>query len=89
MGRTPRDASTAGRTSDGVLVGIPVFAMLLVIFPIGPIGAFAGMLLAIISLPIAYGRAPSRHRTSLMTCSVIALVGTGAVTVLQVVDWMR
>lgn len=89
MDRTPRDASATGRTSDGMLVGIPIFAMLLVIFPIGPIGALAGMLLAVISLLLAYGRAPSRNRTSLLICSVIAVIGTGSVTVALIVNWLR
>ncbi len=89
MDRSPRDASAAGRTSDGMLVAIPIFAMLLVIFPTGPIGAPAGMLLAVIGLLIAYGRPPSRNRTSLMICSVIALIGTGVFTIAQVVDWLR
>lgn len=89
MDRGPRNPSDTGRTSDGMLVGIPIFAMLLVIFPIGPIGAIAGILLAAISLLLAHGRAPSRNRTSLMICSVIALIGTGAVTVALIVDWLR
>lgn len=89
MDRTPSNASTVRRTSDGMLVAIPIFAMLLVIFPAGAVGAPAGLLLATISLLIAYGRPPSRNRTSLMLCSILALIGTGFFTVVQVVDWLR
>lgn len=89
MDRSPRDASADGRTSDGMLVAIPIFAMLLVIFPIGPIGAPAGLLLAVISVLLARGRTPSKNRTNLIACSVIALIGTGVFTVVQIVDWLR
>jgi hypothetical protein len=89
MDRSPRDASADGRTSDGMLVAIPIFAMLLVIFPIGPIGAPAGMLLAVISLLLARGRTPSKNRTNLIACSVMALIGTIVFTVAQIVDWLR
>jgi len=89
MDRSPRDASADGRTSDGMLVAIPIFAMLLVIFPIGPIGAPAGMLLAVFGLLLARGRTPSKNRTNLIACSVMALIGTSVFTVTQIVDWFR
>ncbi len=89
MDRGQLNPSDTGRTSDGMLVGVPIFAMLLVIFPAGPVGAPAGLLLSVIGLLLAYGRAPSKNRTNLIACSIMALIGTGIFTIVQVVDWLR
>ncbi len=88
MDRTPREPA-AGRTSDGMLVAIPICAMLLCIVPVGAIGPPIGLLLAVIGLLLAFSRAPSRNRTNLMVCSMMALVGTGVFTVAQFVGWLR
>lgn len=48
-----------------------------------------GLVLAVIGLVLALSRAPSRNRTNLLICSVMALVGTGVFTVAQIVDWLR
>ncbi len=85
MDRTPREPA-AGHTSDGMLVAIPICAMLV---PVGAIGPPIGLLLAVIGLLLAFSRAPSRNRTNLMVCSMMALVGTGVFTVAQFVGWLR
>ncbi len=88
MDRTPREPA-AGRASDGMLVAIPICAMLLCIVSVGAIGPPIGLVLAVIGLVLALSRAPSRNRTNLLICSVMALVGTGVFTVAQIVDWLR
>lgn len=89
MNRSRQDIDVPRRTSDGMLVVIPIFAMLLCIVPVGPVGAPAGLLLAVIGLLLARGRSPSKNRTNLIACSVMALIGTGVFTVAQIVDWLR
>lgn len=89
MDRGPRNPSDTGRTSDGLLVVVPMFALLLCIVPVGPIGPPVGLVLAVAGLLLARGRTPSKNRTNLIVCSVMALIGTGVFTVIQVVDWLR
>ncbi len=89
MDRGSRNPSNTGRTSDGMLVVIPMFALMLCIVPVGPIGPPAGLVLAVIGLLLARGRTASRNRTNLIVCSVMALSGTGVFTVVQIVDWLR
>ncbi len=89
MSRSRQDTDIPRRTSDGMLVVIPIFALLLCILPVGPIGAPAGLLLAVIGLILARGRTPSKNRTNLITCSVMALIGTGVFTVAQIFDRLR
>ena len=72
-----------------MLVVIPIFAMLLCIFPVGPIGPPLGLLLAAVGLMMGLRRAPSKNRSNLIVCSVFALIGTGVFTVVQLVEWIR
>lgn len=89
MNRSTSNPGGAGRTTDGLLVAIPMFALLLCIVPVGAIGPPAGLALAVIGLLLARGRTPSKHRANLIVCSVMALTGCGVFTVVQVVAWLR
>ena len=89
MSRSTPNPDGAGRTSDGLLVVIPMFALLLCIVPVGAIGPPAGLALAVIGLLLARGRTPSKNRANLIVCSVMALIGCGVFVVVQVVDWLR
>lgn len=87
--RRPMGTDNQARTSDGILVVIPIFAMLLCLVPVGPIGPPVGFLLAIGGLLLGRNRPPSKNRTNLIVCSIFALIGTGLFFALQVVDWIR
>lgn len=89
MHRSTRETNAAGRSSDGMLVAIPIFALLILIVPVGPIGAPVGLVLAVTGLLIARTRSPSKHRANLIACSVMALIGAGVFTVIGVLDWLR
>ena len=89
MDRGSRNPSDTGGTSDGMLVVIPMFALMLCIVPVGPIGPPAGLVLAVIGLLLARGRTPSRNRTNLIACSIMALIGTGVFSAVQLVNWFR
>lgn len=88
MDRSPGDSNSMKRTSDGMLVAIPIFALLLLVV-LGPAWAPAGLLLAVIGLLIAYGGPPSKNRTNLLVCSIFAVIGGGVFTVAFLVDWLR
>ena len=89
MSRSTPNPGGGGRTTDGLLVAIPMFALLLCIVPMGAIGPPAGLTLAVVGLLLARGRTPSKNRANLIACSVMALIGTGVFTVVQVVEWLR
>ncbi len=89
MDRTSADAGAPKPTSDGMLIALPIVAVLMVLFPIGPIGAVPGLLLASLGLALASSREPSLNRTCLMICSIIAMIGTAAVTVALIVIWLN
>ena len=89
MDRSSGGSNLARRTSDRMLLVIPIFAMLLCIFPVGPIGPPVGLILAVSGLLIARGRPPSRERTNLLVCSIMALIGTGFFTGALLIDWLR
>ncbi len=88
MSRSSTGSSPVGRTSDGMLVAIPIVAMVLII-AVGTVWAPAGLLLAVIGLLIAYGRPPSRNRTNLLICSIMALIGTGFFAGALLIDWLQ
>lgn len=89
MSNRPQDPRAANQTADSMLVVIPIFAMLLCVFPVGPIGPPIGFILAIAGLLIGYRRSPSKARSNLLVCSVMALIGTGLFLGIQIVDWIR
>lgn len=84
MDRTSPVAGAPRRTSDGMLIALPIIAVLMAFF-LGPIGSIPGFLLAALSLGLAASREPSLNRTCLMICSIIALIGIGAVTMAMIV----
>ena len=86
MSNRTQDPRAAGQATDSMLVVIPIFAMLLCVFPVGPIGPPIGFILAIAGLLIGYRRSSSRARTNLLACSVMALIGTGLFVGIQIVD---
>ena len=88
MDRSPRESNLTRRTSDSMLVAIPIFALLLLV-ALGPAWAPAGLLLATIGLLIANGRPPSKNRTNLLVCSIFAVVGGGVFTAALLVNWLR
>ena len=85
----PAESSGRQRRSDAMFLAIPICAALLCVVPVGSLGAPIGFALASVGALIACDRPRSRERSKLIACTALALIGSGFLTALAVLDLLR
>jgi hypothetical protein len=74
---------------DAIFLVVPISAIVLCIVPVGAIGAPIGFALATVGGLIACDQTPSRDRNTLIAGTAFALLASGALTCLVVIDLLR